>query len=352
MLVVLATCIGVVGRCPQPSLIRHDASSVRVVRSAVANGPAASPARAAQASAASAPAPLPTLRLPEIYPRPAATVLEAQIALARHGLSSGPIDGVAGGQTTKALEAFQDSQGLAVTGRLARDTRGKLLLFSPPLKQITVEAADLARLQPLSPTWLGKSEQTALDYATLLELVAERFRAHPALIRQRNPAVDWDHPAPGLVLTVPAAEPEERLGRAASVHIFLEDHLLQVRDADGTLVAHFPVSIARNVEKRPVGELHVTVVIRNPDYTFDPDVFPESPEARELGRKLVLPPGPNNPVGLAWIGLDRPGYGIHGTPSPEQVGRTESHGCFRLANWDALTLCELAWVGLPVFVDP
>jgi lipoprotein-anchoring transpeptidase ErfK/SrfK len=72
----------------------------------------------------------------------------------------------------------------------------------------------------------------------------------------------------------------------------------------------------------------------------------------EPGRKLILAPGPNNPVGVAWIGLDRSGYGIHGTPEPEKVGRTESHGCFRLANWDARTLVELAWTGLPVVVEP
>ena len=71
-----------------------------------------------------------------------------------------------------------------------------------------------------------------------------------------------------------------------------------------------------------------------------------------IGHKLMLPPGPNNPVGVAWIGLDKPGYGIHGTPAPEQVGRTESHGCFRLANWDAEYLSHLAWVGMPVLVEP
>jgi lipoprotein-anchoring transpeptidase ErfK/SrfK len=113
------------------------------------------------------------------------------------------------------------------------------------------------------------------------------------------------------------------------------------------------VSIARKVEKRPRGELRVTVVIPKPNYTFDPQMYPESAEAKEsLTRKLIVPPGPNNPVGLAWIGLDLPGYGIHGTPEPEKVGRTESHGCFRLANWDAVTLVGLVTVGLPVVVEP
>ena len=71
-----------------------------------------------------------------------------------------------------------------------------------------------------------------------------------------------------------------------------------------------------------------------------------------MNQKLILQPGPNNPVGVAWIGLDKTGYGIHGTPVPEQVGRTESHGCFRLANWDAEYLVKLVWVGMPVLVEP
>ncbi len=101
-----------------------------------------------------------------------------------------------------------------------------------------------------------------------------------------------------------------------------------------------------------MGELHVATVALNPNYTFDPENFPESTEARQLNRKLILPPGPNNPVGTVWIGLDKPGYGIHGTPRPEQVGRAESHGCFRLANWNAEYFSQLVWVGMPVFVEP
>jgi lipoprotein-anchoring transpeptidase ErfK/SrfK len=286
-----------------------------------------------------------------VYPRPVRTWLEAQIALARRGFSCGPIDGVAGSQSISALKAFQESVDLPLTGELDPATRDILVLAAPPCAPISLSAEDLAGLQPLSPTWLGKSEQTALGYENALELIAERTHAHRALIKQLNPEVDWSAITPSTVLSAPAIGRVALHGKAAMLHISLEDHVLEARDDAGNLIAHFPVSIARDVEKRPVGALHVTVLIKDPNYSFDPDVFPESEEARELGRKLIIPPGPNNPVGVAWIGLDRPGYGIHGTPSPEQVGRTESHGCFRLANWDALTLLDLAWVGLPVIVE-
>jgi lipoprotein-anchoring transpeptidase ErfK/SrfK len=287
-----------------------------------------------------------------MYPRPVDNWLDVQIALARQAISCGAIDGVGGHQTAAGLRAFQERAELSTTGQLDNETRARLILVSPPFKQTTLSAEDLANLLPLSKTWLGKSQQPSLAYETALELLAERTHAHPKLLQRLNASVDWAHITPSTKLTVPSIERTAPLSQPAHLHISLSQNTLEARDAAGNLIVHFPVSIARLAEKRPEGELHVTVVIANPDYTFDPDVFPESAEARELGRKLVLPPGPNNPVGVAWIGLDRPGYGIHGTPTPEQVGRTESHGCFRLANWDAITLLEIAYVGLPVLVDP
>lgn len=278
--------------------------------------------------------------------------LEAQVALARVGFSSGPIDGVPGPQTQAALKAYQERESIPATGALDALTREHLVLVSPALTEVTVTEADLARLQPLSPTWLGKSRQTRLDFSTILELVAERSRASHKLVRRLNPEIDWERVPAGTVVKVPSVPGVAVQGPVAELHIHLASRTLTARDADRRVVAHFPVSIGREVAKRPVGLLQVTVVIPNPDYTFDPAVFVESEEGRELGRRLVLPPGPNNPVGVAWIGLNRPGYGIHGTPSPEHVGRTESHGCFRLANWDAETLLRLAWVGLPVIVEP
>lgn len=279
-------------------------------------------------------------------------VLEAQIALARLGISSGSLDGVLGSQTRAALRAFQRKARLAETGRLDTNTRPALALTLPAFASYTVTSNDLARLQPLRSTWLGKSQQSALDYETVLELVAEKSRAHPKLIKQLNPGVDWTNVIAGATFTVPDASYPAPATKAGIIVISLAEKTLEVFDAETNLLAHFPCSIAKKAEKRPAGELHIVAVAPNPNYTFNPEVFPEVPEAQELGRKLILQPGPNNPVGTVWISLDKPGYGIHGTPKPEDVGRTESHGCFRLANWNAEFLLKLVWVGLPVWVEP
>lgn len=278
--------------------------------------------------------------------------LEAQVELHRRGFSGGGVDGILGPQTRAALCAFQRGAGLAESGQLDDATRHALRLTAPALAEHTITAEELADLRPLPDTWREKSQQTRLAYASALEQVAERYRASPKFLRQLNPTVDWESVSPGTVVTVPAVERAAISGVAAQLVIRLEAHELEAIDADGRVIGHFPVSIAQKVEKRPVGELHATVVIPDPNYTFDPEVFPEAAEREKLDRKLILPPGPNNPVGLAWIGLDRPGYGIHGTPSPEHVGRTESHGCFRLANWDAVTLLRLVRSGMPVIVEP
>ncbi|MFN0066735.1 MAG: L,D-transpeptidase [Limisphaerales bacterium] len=279
-------------------------------------------------------------------------VLALQIGLARRGISSGPLDGVFGGQTRTALRTFQQAAGLPTTGHPDAETRRRLSPEPPLLTRHVVTADEMQRLKPVPATWLGKSQASRLDYETLLELIAERAGTSPTLVLRLNPKLDWAYAGPGTGVTVPAASLPSPRGRAALLRISLAEKTLQAWDASSNLLFHAPCSIARKVEKRPVGRLAVTRFALGPEYLFNPAIFPESPEARAIGRKLTLPPGPNNPVGTAWISLDRPGYGIHGTPLPEQVGRTESHGCFRLANWNAEHLVKLVWAGLPVLVEP
>jgi lipoprotein-anchoring transpeptidase ErfK/SrfK len=290
---------------------------------------------------------------PKVLPPRLNKVLDAQLALTRAGISPGSIDGVLGSQTRSALRAFQLMEGLPVTGALDTETELRLLGTAGSYSNYVVSAEDMARLIPLSNTWLGKSQQERLDYETILELVAERFQSHPALIQKLNPGLAWSSVGAGTTLVVPVVERPAPASRAAYIKIYIGSRFMEVFAVENTLLAHFPCSIAQRVEKRPIGEeLHVAVVAPNPNYTFDPAVFPESAEAQQIGHKLILQPGPNNPVGTVWIGLDKPGYGIHGTPHPEAVGRTESHGCFRLANWNAEYLLKLVNVGTPVYVEP
>jgi lipoprotein-anchoring transpeptidase ErfK/SrfK len=279
-------------------------------------------------------------------------VLEAQIALERQRISSGSIDGVMGPQTRAAIRVFQRKTNLPETGELDVETKARLTLAAPAFGACTIRSNDLARLQQLGKTWLEKSQQSALEFESILELMAEQGHSHPALLRAMNRGVDWTHVSAGMSLEVPVVTVTEPAAKAAFVTISLGQKNLEVFDAQTNLMGHFPCSIAQRVEKRPVGELHVSVMAPNPNYTFDPELFPESEEARQSNTKLVIPPGPNNPVGTVWIGLDKPGYGVHGTSNPESVGRTESHGCFRLANWNAELLLELVWIGMPVYVEP
>lgn len=284
--------------------------------------------------------------------RPVQSGLEAQVALARLGFSPGSIDGVTGSQTRSALRAFQKRMGLPQTGELDSATRATLQ-FQPPLyTNYTVTYQDLSSLRQISKTWLGKSQQDHLGYESILELVAEKFQSHPGFIKQLNKSVVWEDVPAGTVLTVPNVWSPKPAGRAAYASILLSDRLLQVFDAQDRLMAQFPCSIAKHVDKRPIGVVRVKVAAENPNYRFDPKIFPESAEARQLDKSLMIPSGPNNPVGLAWVGLDKPGYGIHGTPAPELVGKTESHGCFRLANWNATYFLKLVWLGMPVYVEP
>jgi lipoprotein-anchoring transpeptidase ErfK/SrfK len=280
-------------------------------------------------------------------------ILSAQIGLARSAISSGSFDGVMGSQTRAALRVFQKKEDLPATGSLDEATMTALTFDGSLYTNYVVTSEDVASLQPLSTTWLAKSQQSSLAHESVLELVSERTHSNPKLVRWLNPGVDWDRVSAGTSLRLVYSEYPEPTEKAAAIRIFLNDRKLQVYGAESNLLAHFPCSIAARVDKRPLGEeLHIAAIAPNPNYTFDPAVFPESAEAQELGRKLILQPGPNNPVGTVWLGLDKPGYGIHGTPKPEEVGRTESHGCFRLANWNAEYLLKLVAVGTPVFVEP
>ena len=340
------------------SLPNFTSTNAPTPQSATTNTPALEPEPVAQ------PIALPTNTIsratnppPEIEHTPrqirnVQNTLDAQIALARKGISVGTIDGASGENMRRALLAFQiHTGGLPVSGALDAETKAALLVEEPLFIQYSVSEADLKRLMKIPATWLAKSEAPRLDYETILELVAEKGRSSQAFIRKINPQINWTNVTAGTLVKIPRIDPPPAT-RAAFVRVHLYSKTLNVFGRNTNLIAHFPCSIAAKVEKRPIGLLTVDKAAANPTYLFNPEVFSESAEAKTIKRKLTLPAGPNNPVGTAWIGLSRPGYGIHGTPKPEQVGRTESHGCFRLANWNAEHLLQMSWAGMPVYIEP
>lgn len=287
-----------------------------------------------------APAPVP----------PSDLVMKVQILLDRANFSPGCIDGRMGGQTRTALLAWQKQERLPASAEIDAAVEARVAAAGDLFEEHVVTAEDVAALGSIPATWLEKSRLPALAHETVLELVAENYHTTQRAMRELNPTAAWPNPPAGTVLRVPRVGPAPK-PVAARAEIHLLGRYVEVFDAAGRVVAHFPCSIARNVDKRPVGELRIVNAAEHPNYTFDPALFSEDPAAAAIGRRLLIPPGPNNPVGVAWLSLDRPGYGIHGTPHPEDIGKTESHGCFRLANWNARKLLGMVAIGLPVVVQ-
>lgn len=278
--------------------------------------------------------------------------VELQIALARCGFSPGSIDGAMGTQTRQAIRAFQKSRNLPATGEWAPSLSEHLRIKEPVYAYMELTATALSKLTSVPENWRARGELPHLGYHSLLEMVAEKSATHPDLIRLLNPELNWGSLNSGSLILAPLVSPYRIEGKIGEIQIHLQARQLQVFDTVGKLVFHCPASIASELAKRPVGELQVTVRAENPNYTFNPDILTAAAESEGITEKFIILPGPNNPVGTVWIGLNRPSYGIHGTPAPEKVGRTESNGCFRLANWNAETLLAATEVGTPVVVLP
>jgi lipoprotein-anchoring transpeptidase ErfK/SrfK len=197
---------------------------------------------------------------------------------------------------------------------------------------------------PLPKDWNAKAKMAMVGYQSLVEVVCERFHCSQALLARLNPRVNTNALKEGQVLAVPAVYPAKS-AHAARLEIDLSQKVIRGYDSSGQQVALFHCSIAKDVAKRPRGEAHVVSVTREPSYSFDPAMWPE---VKNVKSKLLINPGPRNPVGLCWIALSLRGYGIHGTPNPEMIGKTGSHGCFRLTNWDALRLGSMLSPHTPI----
>jgi lipoprotein-anchoring transpeptidase ErfK/SrfK len=186
-----------------------------------------------------------------------------------------------------------------------------------------------------------KAKLPAAGYSTPLEALAERVHASPKLLAEVNPGKRFD--ASGETIMVPNV----RVGPpapAASIVVDGADLAVRVLDDAGKLIARYPASVGSAHDPLPVGRWTIKGVARNPKFHYNPRLFWD---AERSDSKVVVPPGPNNPVGVVWIDLSKPHYGIHGTPEPSRISRSESHGCIRLTNWDATALAQQVKPGMP-----
>jgi lipoprotein-anchoring transpeptidase ErfK/SrfK len=278
----------------------------------------------------------------------AATIqtLQWQIALEREGFSPGIIDGKSGPKLALATSEFQRRMGLTVNGTLDPATRQALAVGErEPLQSYSVRAEDVAQVVGTMPTdWNLKAKMPFLGYASAADAVAERFHCTRGLLDRLNPQANMAVLKEGDVLTVPAIEKGKSI-RPSKLQIHLGQKVIRILDREGKVIGLFHCSIAKDEAKRPSGTANVVRVAANPTYQFDPVMWPE---VKNVNQKLMIAPGPRNPVGMCWIALSLSGYGIHGTPMPEMIGKTGSHGCFRLTNWDAQRLGGMVNEGMGV----
>jgi lipoprotein-anchoring transpeptidase ErfK/SrfK len=272
-------------------------------------------------------------------------VLRLQVLLDRAHFSPGEIDGREGSNTERATRAFQRTHRLEETGRPTEETWAALGRDTAPiLASYAVTAADVAGpFTQVPEDMMEKAKLPRLDYASPLEAVAERFHSSPDLLRQLNPAATFTQAGEPLqVPNVHVASPETM---AARIVVDADTLSVTVLDEHGGVVAYYPASMGSEHDPLPVGTFAVNRVLRDPPFYYNPDLFWDAEPDQS---KAKLPPGPNSPVGVVWIDLTKEHYGIHGTPEPAHVGKTQSHGCVRLTNWDAAELAGLVVEGTPV----
>jgi lipoprotein-anchoring transpeptidase ErfK/SrfK len=280
-------------------------------------------------------------------------MFDLQVLLDRVSFSPGVIDGKGGSNTKKALAAFQAAHDLPVTGQVDTVTWQNLLAAggSQTLLAYTITPADLAGpfIPQIPEDMEAKAKLPALAYTSPLELFSERFHTTPQLLQQLNPAAQWN--VPGGVIRVPNARPavDTAAGaepKSADVRVVVskKDWTLTVERGDDVLF-FAPVTAGSEHDPLPLGKWKVNGVSHNPVFRYNPKLFWDAKPGNE---KATIPAGPNNPVGVVWIDLSKEHYGIHGTPEPDKIGKTASHGCVRLTNWDVLTVASLVKPGTPV----
>jgi lipoprotein-anchoring transpeptidase ErfK/SrfK len=289
----------------------------------------------------------------EASPADVSMVLAAQVMLDRAGFSPGEIDGRAGPNVRKAVAAFQKSRGLRESGNIDGTTAQRLHEEAgqqPAVVTYILTEADVAGpFQPDIPKDLvAQSKLDALWYRNALEALGEKFHASPALLQTLNTSVTFASAGEQVIVpNIATTEDTKNTNEAAAVRIVVTKRTsaLTVEDEHGRVLFYAPVTTGSSHDPLPIGNWKVTGIQQMPAFHYNPELFWD---ANPSHSKAKIPPGPNNPVGVAWIDITKEHYGIHGTPEPSTVGHVQSHGCVRMTNWDVLRVLAWAKPGTPV----
>ena len=277
------------------------------------------------------------------------SVLRVQILLDRLHYSTGEIDGRYGSTTRAAVTAFQQANALEGGGSVTAATWQILNRDpAPAVVSYTITAEDVAGpFLPIPTESAEKAKLPALTYTSAAEGLGEKFHVSPALLGMLNPTIPLDRA--GSVISVPSVT-RAPLEKAPGINIRVSkrSRTVEALDATGKVLARYPATIGSEHDPLPIGKWKINGVAWNPSFNYNPDLFWD---AEPSEKKAKLPAGPNNPVGIVWIDLSKPHYGIHGTPEPSTIGKTTSHGCIRLTNWDALELAHLVSPGVPALLE-
>lgn len=286
-------------------------------------------------------------------------ILHAQVILDHLGFSPGILDGRAGQSLTAALKGFQEAYDLPETGKLDKPTLRALHPYRSlrPVRRLALTADALSGpfVNPTPKEPADQAKLSTLAYRTPLEKLAEMFHTTPevlVMLNRRDTRL-----APGSQVYFPNALPysraypadldggwrktlsdlnvDARQPQGDYVVVDKSEGVLKVFDASDRLVGQFNATMGSEHDPLPIGTWKIQGESYNPPFHYNPDLFWD---ADADDKKVKLPPGPNGPVGVIWLDLSKPHYGIHGTPEPQTIGRAESHGCIRLTNWDAARL--------------